>query len=94
MNKNDFKPIEDFFAKSENFLFRSVENVNHTPHPYTIGGRHDTVCFLSLKKNVTEDEAQAELKDIDALMKENGVAGFSFVETTEKFRITQPAEQA
>lgn len=135
MNKNDFKPIAEFFEKSENFIFRSVENVNHRPHPYVIGSRHigfaadhfggmlseaaiiegekrgihcaasncrvpyeqhtcDTVCFLTLKRNMTVNEAQEELKNIDTLMKENKVDGFAFVDTPDKFRITNPAEQA
>ena len=35
--EDKYKPL---FEKSENVIFKSVQNVNHRPHPYTVGAQH------------------------------------------------------
>lgn len=47
----------------------------------------DTVAFLQLLRNGTNNEAQIILKELVDKLGENFVTGFSFVETEEKYRI-------
>jgi hypothetical protein len=46
------------------------------------------VLFLSLKKDVTNEEAAGLLEPLKDFLAENKIDGISFVETPEKFRIT------
>jgi len=108
----------------DGFKFESITNVNHEPHPFTIGPKHiayaanhhsgmlgedtcrkipcahkgchlpydqhtsDTVMFLSLKRDLQKEEAQAQLETlIDAGMDRDGIDGVVFVDTNLKFRI-------
>lgn len=48
----------------------------------------DKVLFLSLKRNMTNEEAAKELSEIKSLLEENKIDGILFVETEKKFRIT------
>ena len=47
----------------------------------------DLVCFLKLKRNGTNEEANTVLKNLVNELGENFVDGFSFIEIDEKFRI-------
>lgn len=47
----------------------------------------DTVAFLQLLRNSTNDEAQIILKGLVDEVGEDFVTGFTFVETDEKYRI-------
>lgn len=47
----------------------------------------DKVCFLKLKRNCTNTEAQTILKALTDDIGEKFIDGFAFVETTEKYRI-------
>ena len=108
---------------------KDIMEVNHKPHPYTVGPRHvtyasehggmlspdvirqgekankckcaakgctipydehtaDTVMFLQLKRNGTNEEANAFLKGISDEVAADGIDGFAMIETEEKFRIT------
>ena len=58
-------------------------NVPYDEHTY------DTICFVSLKKDITNEEAQKDLKKINVFMMEHDlIEGYVFVDTKEKFRIT------
>lgn len=48
----------------------------------------DSVAFLQLKKNLTNDEAKIILQGCEPIMKELHIDGFCLVETEEKFRIS------
>lgn len=108
---------------TDGFTFQSITNVNHKPHPFTIGPKHiehasrnyigmlgdatckavpcsykgcrvpydqhtwDTVLFISLKRDMTNAEANEELKAVSVDMQDDGIDGFALVETEEKFRI-------
>ena len=56
-------------------------NIPYEDHIY------DTVCFLQLKRNGTNGEANIILKKLVNDLGETFVDGFTFVETTEKFRL-------
>lgn len=47
----------------------------------------DEVCFLKLKRDGTNEEANAILKELVDDLGENFIDGFSFIETEEEFRI-------
>lgn len=47
----------------------------------------DLVCFLKLKRNGTNEEANSVLKNLVNELGENFIDGFAFIETKEKFRI-------
>lgn len=47
----------------------------------------NTVLFLSLKRDMTNAEANEELKAVSVDMLADGIDGFVLVETEEKFRI-------
>lgn len=53
----------------------------------------DTVMFLQLKRNGTNEEANAFLKGISDEVAADGIDGFAMVETEEKFRITEDEER-
>ena len=54
---------------------------------------YDKVMFLQLKRNMTNQEASDEVKKIIPLLEGNGIVGVSFVETKEKFRISEEKEE-
>ncbi len=107
MNKQEqTEHLVKLLAENGLFVVKGVEDVNHTPHQFTIGAEHirpyhldtskpcagyvndngdysnrskpgfhkcglpfeahtyDTVLFLSLTRNISEEEAQQELKKI------------------------------
>jgi hypothetical protein len=110
----------------ELFTVRSIQNVNHNPHPYMIGPKHiehaannhggalgkatleavqcahpgcrtgykghtsDKVLFLTLKRNISPEEAKQSFASIQELLKENSIDGVTFIDTPEKFRIQSP----
>lgn len=49
---------------------------------------YDTVCFLQLLRNGTNDEANAIMKKLVEDIGKSVVDGFALVETDEKFRIS------
>ncbi len=49
----------------------------------------DTVCFLQLKRNGTNAEANVILKALVTKIGDNFVDGFAFVESPEKYRINE-----
>lgn len=51
---------------------------------------HDTVLCLQLKRNGTQEEANAALMPLGAILTEDKIDGLLFIETPEKFRIAQP----
>lgn len=48
----------------------------------------DTVLFLSLTRNCTQDEAREALQPLTPTLEELHIDGVAFVETAEKFRIS------
>jgi len=58
-------------------------NIPYTEH------KADLVIFLQLKRNGTQDEADAYLKKIAKELPNDGIDGFAMIETEEKFRITE-----
>jgi hypothetical protein len=48
---------------------------------------HDTVAMIQLTRNATNEEVQAVLKPLCADFEADGIDGFTFVETPDKFRI-------
>jgi hypothetical protein len=48
---------------------------------------YDNVLFLSLTKDITNDEANEILKPVAEILEKEKIAGIAFVETEEKFRI-------
>lgn len=46
----------------------------------------DTVVFLSLKRNVTNEEGNKIMKSFLPVTDKENIDGFAFVETEEKFR--------
>ncbi len=117
--------IKDIINNSDIFTFKDIMNVNHKPHPYTIGPKHiayasdhhggllgqetldkvpcyvlgcqlsydehtsDKVLFLQLKRHATPEEASALFvnPELKAELEKEKIAGVSFIETDEKFRI-------
>lgn len=101
----------------------SVNNVNHKPHPYVIGPKHneyatehsggmltedvcravqcahpkcnlpydehisDKVLFVQLKMDAENAEVVKALQSIRPIVEENGIVGYAFVETKEKYRV-------
>jgi hypothetical protein len=54
---------------------------------------HDTALFLSLTRNMSQEEAQGKLQIlVDAGMKRDGIDGLAFVATTEGFKFTTTKE--
>lgn len=49
----------------------------------------DTVMFLQLKREATNNEVAAKLKELVTVVDEKSFDGVSFVDTKEKFRITK-----
>jgi len=140
-NKEKEKKITEALNKQDVFLVKSVDDINHKPHPYCITEKHleyndsmylgdeqikkmesthgdmcgmysngketinkyrygytrcnvpygehtsDNVCFLQLKRNTTNAEANVILKQLVDDVGEKFVDGFAFVETEDKFRI-------
>lgn len=130
MKKFEDKEVKRLFneIKQDVFRYKSTMDVNHKPHPYTIGPRHvkyasenwggmlgsaairagekigircahkncglgidehtyDTVCFLQLKRNATQEEATEVLKQMNEKAS-TMYDGYCFVDTDEKFRIS------
>jgi hypothetical protein len=121
------KPLEEKYhpiVAQTPFVLKSITQINHKPHPYTIGPKHihcasehhggmlrentckavpcahegckvpydqhthDAVMMLSLTRNLAKEEASAALQQIvDAGTDADGIDGFVFVDTEEKFRI-------
>jgi len=128
-NEEKEKKIKEVLEYQDLYIVKSVDNINHRPHPFCIGSEHikpyvldtssgcamrvnenrawstgykkgyhrcglqpedhksDNVCFLQLKRNGTNDEANIILKKLVADLGETFVDGFAFVETDEKFRV-------
>lgn len=53
---------------------------------------YDTVMFLQLERNCTSAEVQHILKPLCDEIEAAGIDGFGFVETPQKYRITQKEE--
>ena len=114
----------EMFKGNDLFHLKDIMDINHNPHPFTIGPKHikaanknghggmlgtevikevgcahpkcnmpyeqhtsDTVIALQLKRNGTNEEANAFLKTITEHMPADMIDGFIMVETEEKFRI-------
>lgn len=121
-NQEIEQEIEKILELQNIFKLNSVQDVNHHPHPYTIGPKHvayasdhhsgmlgeetlkkvpcaysgchldykdhksEKVVFLSLLRNADSEEVRDTLVNIVTVG--NGIlAGVSFFETPEKFRI-------
>lgn len=55
---------------------------------------YDTVLFLSLTRNVTEEEVKEVLNPkFGNFMEENGLDGVAFLETPQKYRITNDEKE-
>lgn len=116
---------EDLFIK-----LMDIMDVNHHPHPYTIGPKHiqhasdhsggllgedtvqkipcahlncklsyaehtsDKVMFLQLKRNTTDKEMHEFMDNLSKTFVEDKIDGICFIETDEKFRITEDIEYA
>jgi glycosidase len=127
MNNNELKAkYEGLFKDSDIFKVEDVTDVNHRPHPFTIGPKHiehaqqlgcvlgdatlravpcaayqcnlsydehtsDKVLMLSLKCNCEQEQVNDELNDVVKEVAADGIDGFSFLETPEKFRV-KPAK--
>ena len=57
-------------------------------HLLYIDHRSDKVLFMQLTRNGNKEEADAELKKIVDIMKDNKIDGIVMVETDENYRIT------
>lgn len=53
----------------------------------------ERVIFLQLKRHVSNKEAAHILSEIKDEIKDEGIAGFAFIETPEKFRIEPPEKK-
>lgn len=58
-------------------------NLSYSDH------KSNKVAFLKLLKNIPSQEAQDVLATVEDICKKEGIEGFVFVETKEKFRITK-----
>jgi hypothetical protein len=58
----------------------------HCRQPYA-AHEHDTVLMLQLTRDAAKAEVQAALKPLCEDMERDGLAGFAFVESPEKFRV-------
>lgn len=56
-------------------------NLLHSEHTY------DTVAFLQLTQQLTQDQANTVMKDIQDILVEKKIDGIVMVETPEQFRI-------
>jgi hypothetical protein len=128
-NKERQEKIEAALVGQDLLKILSVDDINHKPHPFTIGAQHieryhlniskpcagyvddhgrysnvskpgfhkcglslkehthDTVGFLQLLRNGTEEEGKTILKKFVDDIGVEFVSGFLFVETEEEFRI-------
>lgn len=84
-NEEKTKKIEEDLKDQDLFKVKSVEDINHKPHPYRVS---DNVCFLQLLRNGTNEEAQNILKTLVDTLGLSFIDGFTFVETPEKYRIS------
>ena len=73
----------------------TLKNVRWSPPKCNIpyeDHKFDTGMFLQLKRNGTNEEAGAFMNTMLDEMKEDNIAGFTFVETEEKYRLDEESE--